>query len=92
MIDYDDLRKKATAIIPDDDGNYDFDELYLRGEVPDEIADYIEAMTPATTLRLLEIIRVAKEGLGIAIDNAGSMEVYRQLRGAIDAIAKIENE
>ena len=92
MIDYDDLRKKAEAIMPDNEGNYDFDDLFLRGEVPDEIADYIEAMTPDTTLRLLDIIEMATETLGFVKRHSDEIETVGLVTETLDEIAKLKKE
>lgn len=86
MINYDDLRKKAEAIMPDDEGNYDYG---LVDDVSDEILDYLAATTPAKTLRLLRIIEDAKQSLIWYSKVTPFSEVAGK---CLERIAKIENE
>lgn len=90
-IDYDELRKLAEAIMPDDEGNYDYGDIY---ELPDEIFAYLAATTPKVTLRLLKIIGIAKQRLR----NISNIDGFDDHNGAFleavvafDEIAKLEN-
>lgn len=93
MIDYDDLRKKAEAVDPMDWSYFmtvfrrtaGHQDLRVVEAVQKDVA-YIVATSPATTLRLLDIIAVAKGELS---NMARWNDVARE---ALDKIANLEKE